>query len=64
VSPFGIDAERFCYELLESTGVLMFPGNSFGERWTQWVRISLLAPEDKIAEAVERMHAYVNTLTS
>ena len=62
VSRFGIGAERFCYELLKDSGVLMFPGTSFGDRWTDWVRISLLAPEDEIAQAVERMRVFVNTL--
>ncbi len=62
VSRFGIGAERFCYELLKDSGVLMFPGTSFGDRWTDWVRISLLAPEDEIAQAVERMRVFVDTL--
>lgn len=55
ISKFSSDAERFCYQLLEKTGVLMFPGNSFGERWQSWVRISLLAPEDRITCAFDRM---------
>jgi aminotransferase len=63
VSRFGVGAERFCYDLLKETGVLMFPGNSFGDRWTDWVRISLLAPEEQIAEAVDRMRTYVERLS-
>ena len=59
VSRFGMDAETFCYRLLDETGVLMFPGNSFGQRWMNWVRVSLLAREEDIREAIQRMKAFV-----
>ena len=62
VSRFGLGAEDFCYRLLEETGVLIFPGNSFGDRWKNWVRMSLLAPEEKIREALDRMTGFVNGL--
>jgi aspartate/methionine/tyrosine aminotransferase len=58
-----MDAEHFCYELLDKTGVLMFPGRSFGERWKDWVRISLLAPKEQIAIAFERMASFVTSLS-
>lgn len=64
VSPFGIDAETFCYRLLDETGVLMFPGNSFGHRWNNWVRVSLLAREEEIREAIRRMESFVQELGS
>jgi aspartate/methionine/tyrosine aminotransferase len=63
VSRFEMDAEHFCYELLDKTGVLMFPGRSFGERWKNWVRISLLAPKEQIAIAFERMASFVTSLS-
>ncbi len=62
VSEFGVGAERFCHDLLQATGVLIFPGNSFGDEWTHWVRISLLAPEDRIAAAIDRMRPYLDTV--
>jgi aminotransferase len=62
VASFGLAAEEFCYRLLEETGVLMFPGGSFGERWKHWVRISLLAPEERIDAALERMQGFVTSL--
>jgi aminotransferase len=64
VSRFGLDAEQFCYRLLEETGVLMFPGRSFGEKWKNWVRISLLAPEERIVRAFDRMSAFFASLSS
>ena len=61
---FGIGAEAFCYRLLDETGVLMFPGNSFGDRWKNWVRVSLLAPEEDVEEAVRRIRRFVSALDS
>jgi aminotransferase len=62
LSVLGMETEAFCYRLLEDTGVLIFPGRSFGERWRSWVRISLLAPDDRIKEALDRMAAFVMTV--
>ncbi len=62
VSRFGLEGERFCYRLLKNTGVLMFPGRSFGEKWNNWVRISLLTPEERIAEALDRAAGFVESL--
>ena len=59
VSRFAIGAEAFCYRLLDEAGVLMFPGNSFGDRWENWVRVSLLAPEESVREAIGRMRGFV-----
>ena len=62
VSRWGMDAETFCYRLLDEAGVLMFPGNSFGERWRSWVRVSLLAPEADIRKAMDRIGGFVGGL--
>lgn len=59
---FGISAEEFCYRLLRDAGVLMFPGNSFGDSWRNWVRVSLLAPKKSIEEAMVRMTEFVERL--
>jgi len=64
ISGFGMDAETFCYRLLDKAGVLMFPGNAFGRRWRGWVRVSLLAPEAEIVEAMERIEGFVDGLVS
>ncbi len=62
VSRFGLDADEFCYRLLKETGVLMFPGGSFGARWKNWVRISLLAPVERIEIGLARMQTFVSAL--
>ncbi len=62
VARFGVDAETFCRRLLTEGRVLMFPGTAFGARWKHFVRISLLQPEDRIAEALGRLEAFVGSL--
>ena len=57
-----MDAENFCYRLLDEAGVLMFPGASFGERWRNWVRVSLLCPEARILESMERIRKFASNL--
>jgi len=51
----GISAAELCYLFLEEGHVLIFPGNAFGEKWGDHLRISLLAPKERLREAVERM---------
>jgi len=51
----GLGAFELSYLLLREGHVLIFPGTAFGEKWTDWLRISLLQPEDKLREALERM---------
>ena len=51
----GLGAFELSYLLLREGHVLIFPGTAFGEKWTDWLRISLLQPEDKLREALARM---------
>ncbi len=51
----GIPAFELSYLLLKEGHVLIFPGTAFGEKWVDWLRISLLQPEDKLREALDRM---------
>lgn len=64
ISRFRMDAETFCYRLLDEAGVLMFPGNAFGRRWRGWVRVSLLAPEAHIREAMDRIGEFTGGLVA
>ena len=54
-SSTGIHATELSYLLLKEAGVLIFPGTAFGEKWREYVRITLLEPIEVIKEAVERM---------
>ena len=51
----GIAAFELSYLLLREGHVLIFPGTAFGEKWVDWLRISVLQPEDQLALALERM---------
>lgn len=53
----GMSAFELSYLLLKEAHVLIFPGTAFGEKWTDWLRISLLQPEEKLREALSRMEA-------
>lgn len=54
-SSTGIHAAELSYLLLKEAGVLIFPGTAFGEKWREYVRITLLEPIEILEEAVERM---------
>jgi aspartate/methionine/tyrosine aminotransferase len=61
ISRFAVPADEFCRRLLLEARVLMFPGTSFGERWKDYVRISILEPVERIAEGIERMRAFAES---
>ena len=49
------DSMEFVTRLFESSGVLLSPGSAFGAAGEGYVRISLVADEPRIAQAIERM---------
>ncbi len=53
--PPGYGAADFAFLLLQKTGVVVTPGTAFGEGGEGYVRISLIAECDRLAEAVERL---------
>ncbi|MBW2307781.1 MAG: pyridoxal phosphate-dependent aminotransferase [Deltaproteobacteria bacterium] len=61
VAPMGMTSFDFCQRLLEEEKVLVFPGTAFGSQGEGFIRISLLAPLDKIEEAMARMERFVNS---
>jgi LL-diaminopimelate aminotransferase len=46
---------EFARRVLELTGVVVTPGNAFGERGEGYVRISLIADCDRLGEALNRL---------
>ncbi|MGB7488590.1 MAG: aspartate aminotransferase [Phormidesmis sp.] len=53
--PPDINAADFAFLLLQKTGVVVTPGTAFGEGGEGYVRISLIAECDRLAEAVNRL---------
>ena len=45
----------FAADLLRATGVAVIPGSGFGPHGEGYVRIALVQPEDRLAEAVKRI---------
>lgn len=59
ISPCGMDSDTFAQELLRDKKVAVAPGSTFGPSTTGYVRISLATAEDKLAEGLERLCAYI-----
>lgn len=53
--PSRFDSMGFVTLMLNKAGVLVTPGNGFGEAGEGYVRFALTAPVDRIQEAVERI---------
>ncbi|WP_430790726.1 pyridoxal phosphate-dependent aminotransferase [Virgibacillus flavescens] len=53
--PSGYTSEGLADLLLEKAHVVVAPGNGFGENGEGYVRVGLLADEDRLTEAVQRI---------
>lgn len=53
--PEGFTSEQFADLLLEKAHVVVAPGNGFGESGEGFVRVGLLASEERLAEAAARI---------
>jgi len=54
-APDGTSSVEFADLLLDRAGVFVAPGNGYGERGEGYVRFSLTAPDDRLAEAMDRI---------
>lgn len=54
-APAGRSGEEFADDLLDKAGVAVLPGTCFGNVGAQYVRLSLLQPDERLAEAVKRI---------
>ncbi len=54
-NPVGMDSAGVAAMLLEQTGVVVTPGNGFGDSGEGYFRISLTVPEARLQEAGERI---------
>ncbi len=61
ISATGMKAKPFCEALLRDAGVMVFPGDMFGEPDSDFVRISYLQPLPVIQEAMGRINAFIQT---
>jgi LL-diaminopimelate aminotransferase len=55
--PEGHTSASFAQEVLEQSAVVVSPGSAYGPNGEGFFRISLTVPDDRLAEAVERMRS-------
>ncbi len=53
--PEGETSAGFADRLLDRAGIFVAPGSGYGERGEGYVRISLTVPDDRLAEAMDRL---------
>lgn len=53
--PPGMNSTDFALSVLEKTGVVLTPGNAFGPGGEGYVRVSLIADEHRLGEALKRL---------
>jgi LL-diaminopimelate aminotransferase len=54
-TPAGKTSVEFAAELLDEAAVVVAPGTGYGEQGEGYIRISLSVPDDRLAEATERI---------
>jgi aminotransferase len=59
VTSLGLTPDEFCLRLLREAQVLMLPGSFFADPTNHYVRLSLLAPMERLAAGAERMRRFV-----
>ncbi len=52
--PGDYDSKTFCKMVLDKAGVVLTPGIAFGKYSDKYFRLSLVAPDEKLKEALER----------
>jgi LL-diaminopimelate aminotransferase len=55
--PEGYTSADFAEKVLEEANVIVAPGHAYGPDGEGYIRISLATPDERLAEAVERMEA-------
>jgi len=57
--PIAQSSLEFAKDLLNHTGVVVIPGNAFGEWGEGFIRIALVQPEARLVEAVKRIKEWL-----
>lgn len=62
--PKGYTSEKFTMDLLDQTGILVVPGNGYGDAGEGYFRISITNKEDRLYEAIKRLKEHNIILTA
>jgi LL-diaminopimelate aminotransferase len=57
--PKGHTSTSFAEQVLEDAAVIISPGSMYGANGEGWFRISLTTPDDRLAEALDRMRTHL-----
>lgn len=57
--PTGWKSRDFAFALMEKVGVAVVPGDAFGQEGEGYVRMALVQPPEKLAEAAERISLFL-----
>ncbi len=57
-TPNGMGSEAFTMDLLDKTGILVVPGNGYGEYGDGYFRMSITTSVERLREAVKRFKTY------
>lgn len=61
--PKGYTSESFSEYVLEKAAIMLTPGNGYGPQGEGYFRISLTLPEERVAEAAERLKTHLDKVT-
>lgn len=62
ISGSGLDAYTFAKRAVTDHGLLFFPGSMYGEGWDSYIRISFLAQQAELDEALRRFAVFYREL--
>ena len=57
--PAGWKSRDFAFKLIEKAGVAVVPGDAFGKEGEGYVRMALVQPPEKLAQAAERIRLFL-----
>jgi aminotransferase len=57
VSSVGVSSYELCRRAVTDHGILFFPGSMYGDEYDDYIRVSFLAPPEKLGEALTRFAA-------
>ncbi len=57
--PEGYTSAQYAGDVLDKAGVIVAPGNAYGPDGEGYIRISLATPDDRLAEALERIKTHL-----
>ncbi|MDE5799700.1 MAG: aminotransferase class I/II-fold pyridoxal phosphate-dependent enzyme, partial [Paramuribaculum sp.] len=62
IRPSGMNADQFCKQLLDATGLMLNPGEMYGQGGEEFVRLNLATQHSRIIDATERLTTFISRL--